>query len=1708
MPNNINIMTGIICGVRTMEVDAKGNLGENNTFNDTHLNSVGSYNPAATQVTHNVFVGSAAEYARIMRNNTSLSHNSDIMDMCYFSSTLPEIPVNEITRHGDLTICEQRLENDHVLCLYGEDGIGVTTLLSQFARKYRNNCVSYFLNGLDRIRLNREVMESDIVEQLYWYAHREGMPYNNDRPLDIASVYRDVMKRLKQEKRPIFFVFDGFDSIPTENYDNVKSLLNSLIWDNARFIFSGKKDTIKRLFPDNKRWTFSENQLAKFSEAEVKEYFKVANPDLSNDDIFQLYKISQYGNAKRMALIRSNYLDRGLLSQLLESDIKGDSDLYKADYDRILNDSDDTVQDFFAFLAFTEFPLSVNLLEEALGKDASLIESIADNYENLVVKDREGTIRLRAEGFHKYLREKMSERKKAVELRLIHILESMKDNSDYCNFIPALYKSLNQTDNLIKYLTNENVQHILIKSRSQASLNEQCGFGFEACSEKPDKYLAGLFRFSLNKSASREIEKNELWDYEIEALLAVGRYAEALTLAQNVYMSEDRLKCYLLIARKRNRLSADDNSILMDGIHQLVETIDFENIPNKALELARLLLPLDYESAVAIVDRVAKAHKQGVNTDRLYTIFSLYEKIDPDAVGEHKDLSSAKIQDDDLRKFADAAKNLFDDVSVDKFLEELDKLPNNSQKLQFLQFWLPEHEDKEGIGEAVLEALRLIVADSDTEMPKAKMLGDVCKSLHKMSHAQMQKAMGYIDSLGTTIMNPTTDYVDTMITLIEETRDVMPNKSRDMLENLYIFVDDLNDEGMRLTCLSKMLGHYDNMGSEKLMQDTLGSSSDLGNDIIKGIDKLLLDTAYHIRVVEGPIKALVCNHHDMIDRLIENVNTARRRSRAYSYAASQYLIQVEDNRLDMDYFFSLLSKAGEDYDDRRKPLDILSRKLGDYDKADKESLATSIKENFNYIEDVEFTVDRCIISLRLYIWLLKNSLDEKFASRVKHLLETGWTSLDSLHDKIILGFHMAKSIAAVSREEANEIIGKCSELKKKELMTSSSCLDTFNYSLELYSQSICKLIHLGLCDKATLDAFIDETKGLMSRSQQAMFWGRIALEYYLANDVAEFNRIGDTYLPTDFSSFPMFERKWVVYRISASLFIRSQKKFFTLLDTFDKEFANECVRRVICFIITKKTDGSTPDEKQRYELTFTDCTNILTLLDYATDEELFFNVAETFAKSLKTTNRRDPLSTEQKTSVVTEAKNIFERKLPADDGIRHDGYKIACLAAMAYIERDLQSRDKSLWEDKIKSIGNKADRAFLYFFIAPYFSKRTDKEEYFLKGIAEAESVSFTCDKVGRMDMAINECIEHNLKPLIPKVAQKAFQGLATFGTWDEYKQLVDAIYQYKPELAEQFIENMDQDPARLQYKRRLQRHISSEKKLEKAGQELLSVDNLSLREQKTFFSRQYESLSDGTGQVLGVTDAFKLTVNYIYSNSLDDTMDAILYLMESISKKQEQSKNQSSLLFDMHNAIRHNLKIVLSLAAGTKDRLDRVSSMFGEKTPHSEEFVPVGSYLEAIDTLLEWYRKLSYDELTIIDPHITPTDLSVVKQLTDQNTNLQILILTFKGKYTPDDFECEWRKISKGIRTPVKMTFVGYVRKPDDGPLHDRYWICVDDEGDKREGISLDSLSGLGNKESAISPISEELALREMHSYNRYAVKKVRANKDKELEYDEIMLK
>lgn len=516
---------------------------------------------------------------------------------------------------------------------------------------------------------------------------------------------------------------------------------------------------------------------------------------------------------------------------------------------------------------------------------------------------------------------------------------------------------------------------------------------------------------------------------------------------------------------------------------------------------------------------------------------------------------------------------------------------------------------------------------------------------------------------------------------------------------------------------------------------------------------------------------------------------------------------------------------------------------------------------------------------------------------------------------------------------------------------------------------------------------------------------------------------------------------------------------------------------------------------------------MIAILEHSTDDEIFYQVVNVVGKSLREGKPKHKLSTEQKSTVVKEMERIVKDKLPTQNGIQHEGYKIACLAALRHSISEFSSKDNPVWMDEISKVSNKADQAFLYLQVAPYFQRKSDKESFFQKGISMAESISSTFDKVNRLDMSINECVENNLGDLVKPMAETAMRSLRTNGTLDDYKRLVDMVYQHKPELAEEMVNNLDNDPARVQYKKRLLNHISSAKRLKLAHEKLDTIDNLKRNEQVKFFSKQLDNLVGGTGQVLDVDRIFNLSIKHIFDNNIDKAKYAINYIMEDVFRKYKQSKENKDLLLNIHSALRHNLKLVLSLAADTKERIDRVESLIKTRPATDDGYIQIGEEEKAKAYILNWYQSYGYNTLTIIDPYFKPQDLTIVKQLCDLNNDLEIRILTHRQKYQNIDYPTYWHSVSSGVTNTISINFVWYEDNSKDGPLHDRYWVCSDEENDEQQGITLCSIDSLGKKESSIVEIDKGKVLSALNSYTRYVYTRVKRIAGREVKYDVLEL-
>ena len=1679
---------------------------------DSNNNIYGGNNqilPNATS-SYQFFIGNDITRKLIGRSD---SVTATIKDMCSFSSTIPDIPDNEIIRERELNFIDERLQSDTILCLTGAEGVGLSTLLSQFARRHGSSCVSYFYSGLDRYCIEQEVIERNIVEQLHWYIFGKFDDYD-ERDADnytISMLYHKTLRTARESNEPLYFVFDGFDRIPSEKLEGIKRLIGDLLWSRCKYVFSGNPQNIAKILGNENMFPQSTNEVLCLAKAEMKEYFCKDLPDIDECTLDALYDIT-HGNAHRMSVILHSYIRKGRLEELLMSNMDRTSDLYDSDFNTLFSSVSNDNGRLFALLCYAEFPLSLAMISEILRLGEDEVRQKIEQYNEYIQFSIDGFCTLRSEGFHKYLREKLHEFKQEVELSTIAVLEKEEYIKDYCAYIPAIYKSLNMQDKLVKYLNTENVQRIMIDKKSQAALNEQSDFGYDACAANYHKHAPSIFRFAINKSASREMEKNELWDYEIEALLAVGEINQAIALAQSVYLKEERLKSFLLIARKRKKLQSEDYNTIKENIDQLVKTIDFENLPNKAVELAKLLMPIDYSAAIGIVDRIARQQKEPINTDRLYTIMSMLSEQWEDEGGNinKADQIYQKIQDDDLRQFASATRSLFSNCDVDYFLGELAKLPNNSQKLHLLKLWLPEHEDMDNIGKAILEAIHLIVLESDTEMPKARVLNVFCQSMHKMTMEQMSRALVYIDSIKESIMNPTLDYVDAILTIIESIKDKMPEKAMDYLVELFIHIHDIADDSIRLTCLSKLLGKFDKLGNRRQMEKRVCSTVDLRKEIMTGINALLKKTASHYKIVEGPIKALVCSYKSMIDEILRDVNTEERRCKAYSKAAMEYVRKEVNGNFDLNYFFELIRKTKYMYYDYLRPLNYLTLELLYAEGYPNDRILPVLKRNFDIIEGVESAFIKSILSLNIFLWFKKYYPEDTFASKVKAIMDSSLNDIDDVSDRIEQGFRIAKSIAKYSKEEAMEYICKSRELKTGTMLSSMSSESTYDETLDLYTRSMCNLIRLDAIDDELLNDYTDDVSICTSSVKTTRLWCKVALEYYLNGRTSQFNDISNKHIPQTYDKYTVYEQKCIIHSSSPILFIRSQEKFFSLLKNYDEFFANECIRQVVFFIFDKENfiaDINTSESM--FDMDYQDYWNILTLLNHSSSDELYFYGIRNISQSLRQSNKKDVLSTEQRKDIINEATRVVTSNLPTKNGIKHDGYKIACLAYIERIDGEFTSEMMKKWSDMINSVDNLADRSFLYLTIAPMFRKRSDKDSFFHRGINTAEGITSIYDKVHRLDMSIQECIDNNLKNLIPDVARKAFASLSYNDSLEEYKKLTDMVYQYKPELAGQLVENIDTDPVRIHYKEKLKKYIESNKKLDKAKKEMKSLNDLNLEEQIKFFETSFSNLVQNKAQTLELDKAFSLSIDHIYNNSIVDAKPAILYLMETVSRRHRLANNQKELLLTMHESIRYNMKLVLSLAAGSKSRIDCIERLINKGKRNVNGLFRCGEGDKAIQYLLDWYSKYKYDRLFIIDPYFKPSNLHIIKTLCDINNSLSIGILCHLTKYQPQDYRDEWNSITTGILSSVKIDFLHYKDTKDDGPLHDRYWICYDENTNKYVGIKTNSIDSYGKKESSITELEEAMALGiHMDSYAKYVYMHIRKVEEHEIEYYSVELK
>jgi ATPase subunit of ABC transporter with duplicated ATPase domains len=126
--------------------------------------------------------------------------NVEIVDTTSYSSNFPIKSPHEIGRENILHTISLMLESEtRVLLVHGRDGIGKTTVLSQFCKTHADRTVSVFLNASSRFGYDPNLVQRDISNQIWWLLYKGDAPVESQE-LDLPSLVYELQRASTKTK--------------------------------------------------------------------------------------------------------------------------------------------------------------------------------------------------------------------------------------------------------------------------------------------------------------------------------------------------------------------------------------------------------------------------------------------------------------------------------------------------------------------------------------------------------------------------------------------------------------------------------------------------------------------------------------------------------------------------------------------------------------------------------------------------------------------------------------------------------------------------------------------------------------------------------------------------------------------------------------------------------------------------------------------------------------------------------------------------------------------------------------------------------------------------------------------------------------------------------------------------------------------------------------------------------------------------------------------------------------------------------------------------------------------------------------------------------------------------------------------------------------------------------------------------------------------
>lgn len=1629
------------------------------------------------------------------------------MDTTKVCRNFPIEPPQEILRESFLETIHHLFEKHSIVIVEGREGIGKTTLLAQFVKQLPETSISIFVTPATQSSYDPDSIRANLLNQAWWVLNQKEIDAEDLEKLDIKTQWEfkqtALQRRAKSSRQKYYFIVDGLGEIP-DLHSNFRNLILDLLplgrGDEFRFLISGDSEKFsKRTLELITNKTF---QMSSFTLSEA--YQHLADLEFSENEVTELYKTCKYPG--QFASIR-RLLQSGLAKDELLEDISTKAPKLLEFEWRHFDSSNELLEEILSLIAFSSLEISLEDIASIMEKNVEEVNELVGRV-SFVIQNELRSIRFVSDAHQKYAQQKLYKHKQNAEGRLIEYLKN-SDDMENVVYLPAIYSQSGRYGDLLNYLTPEIFSQILKGKQSLIPLRETAKLGVSAALNLQRD--GDLIRLGLQTAIIDELYSSDIWESEINALIAMKDVQSALALAERATTKEDRLFLLSVLANAKEKHQLDIQG-LEDRIKIAYQQVDHKKLGDKAIDIAANLINIDSmrDLAFSLVEKNS-ADEEGENAlDWAFAKLSLkaisengYNDRSVDVVEKIQN----RIKDPKTQNFL--TKGLFYlNFSGEMIIAEANKLERASEKLYLLRSWVMKNRESSDAADVVDFGLNIAITTTDYA-PNARDFRELSAPLPYIIDPEKKKKLisiingqkGTIERLG-----PIEDYVRIMLILALAEKDTDTTSCLDCFIEAYLYTIYLEDLSTKSSCLARISSALTRVDPDKNFEKKDALHSTVNIELALCVDELLNKTADQYLVTKGIIRGLAKTDPTSALSIAQKLNGEDRRNRAI-YNLARSILDVSDNSLNLNFVYDCLQLISDKSGKDELLIEALSRitAISEEESVDKKifyKFAMLTKE----IQDAPRRCNACCFVLQIMPRFESKDIAE-FRTSVLELLNSAWDNIDVGWVKVDVGFKIVESLATFP-ELAQQFFYNVENYRNTIFLDSVIPAIAYITCIKLSIRAFSGLFTQKIDTDNDLNRILSAIENIPSMAERIGLYTDLALRFRTANREDKFSEIVRSKIKPSLEKIPESDglaRELAIIASSPALYLFHPTSALAAIESIKFPGKRDDAYQEIClYILTKfyKDPYYNPGDIKGRKLTQDEIRDLISFLERIEEDASIFSIIREITESLDTFH--NSFSKNEKAEFTRKLEEIARKKFPNKKFIKHDGYLIISLAQIYKIKGAKHSEWNALI-DLAKKI-NIADQVLILADIAQCIDDRVMCKQILLEAENLIKDIPSIYDQINRFEL-LSQCatkIDPHLSRKYLKMGMEILVNQEDSDIQSAQRRYIDLAYKISPEFAASLASMADTDPARERTKLNVNSRLSQLKLKDQLSESGNKEHDPDIMPDKDYPSAAWTLLGSLNAKRVSPI-RFEAIRDYAKVGSnlpLSQAFPIYSWLIQNGIMMYKSTSNAGEHLRPVFEATLTGCNLIVSIAQKSTAQIKIAKASTKNDSKHSALIVDMESD-EAKNILSSWLKANVREELYIADGYFGMQDLWVLQVVKSVNPNCKVYILTSKDHnkdlVSPEDEYLEyWRVNISDQEIPQTEVFVVSTTTSGKSPIHDRWWIS------NKTGIGVGaSINGLGGARiSEIRDLTADEAEEREEIIKRFVLHKVREYKGNKIRY------